>query len=120
MAIYSRTVLDELAWIDEITGTCFECFDRFEVLCTVSMLYFIAAIYCEQRERAGAAGPDAAFLLADDRQYRDLAFAIARSAPTVPRHQAGQFAEKAARDLAKYIRAGLCDPARRNLYPFAE
>src|SRR5205807_8485700 len=37
LAEYGRAVLRELAWVDEITGTCFACFDRFEVLATVTM-----------------------------------------------------------------------------------
>src|SRR5262249_43800367 len=60
LAAYNHDVLSELAWMDEITATCFACFDRFEVMLTVSMLYFVAAHWCEERERAGKAGPEAA------------------------------------------------------------
>jgi FADH2 O2-dependent halogenase len=118
LADYGRSVLDELAWMDEITGACFACFDRFEVLTTVSMLYFAAAIYCEERERAGRAGPDAAFLLADDRTYRELAAAVLRQAPAVAAADAARFAAEVGRAIEPYNLGGLCDPARHNLYPF--
>ena len=120
LAEYGKAVLGELAWIDEITGTCFACFDRFDVLCTVSMLYFIAAIYCEQRERAGKGSAEAAFLLADDQTYRAAAAGICREATTVSKAEAAPFAEQTARMLAAYLRGGLCDPARHNMYPFIE
>jgi FADH2 O2-dependent halogenase len=118
LAEYGRNVLDELAWMDEITGTCFACFDRFEVLTTVSMLYFVAAIFCEERERAGKAHPDVAFLLADDARYRAFAAEIVRQAPTVSAPDAAGFAAHFAGAIAPYNLAGLCDPTRRNFYPF--
>jgi FADH2 O2-dependent halogenase len=118
LAEYGAAVLRELAWVDEITGTCFACFDRFDVLAAVSMLYFVAAIYCEERERAGQAEPDEAFLLADDAAYREAAATACREAPRVSAAEAGGFAAGVGRALAPYNRAGLCDPRRRNLYPY--
>jgi FADH2 O2-dependent halogenase len=118
LARYGDTVLQELAWMDEITGTCFACLDRFEVMAPVAMLYFVAAIYCEERERAGNAAPDAAFLLADDDEYRRIAAAVCREAPMVSSECAGRFADRVRQALAPYNGCGLCDPARRNLYPY--
>ncbi len=118
LAGYGEAVLRELAWVDEITGTCFACFDRFEVLAAVSMLYFIAAHYGEERERAGRAGPDDAFLLADDAAYREIAAAVCREAPRVSAAEASHFAAGVGEALAPYNLAGLCDPRRGNLYPF--
>jgi FADH2 O2-dependent halogenase len=115
---YGAAVLNELAWVDEITGTCFACFDRFDVLTTVSMLYFVAAIYCEERERAGKASPDAAFLLADDPAYRAIAADVVMQAPTLPAGEAHRLAARFRDAVAPYNTAGLCDPARRNMYPF--
>jgi tetracycline 7-halogenase / FADH2 O2-dependent halogenase len=117
---YGQTVLDEIAWMDDITGTCFACFDRFEVLTTVSMLYFIAAIYCEERERAGQASPDAAFLLGDDPAYRAVVAEVVRRAPGMRADQAAAFAAWFRDAVARYNVAGLCDPARQNMYPFVQ
>jgi FADH2 O2-dependent halogenase len=118
LAEYGESVLRELAWVDDITGTCFACFDRFEVMVTVSMLYFVAAIYCEERERAGQASADAAFLLADDDRYRAIAARVVREAPSVPAAAAASFAAEFRAAVQPYVRAGLCDPARRNMYPY--
>lgn len=118
LAEYGRRVLDELAWVDEITGTCFACFDRFEAMVPVSMLYFVAAHYCEERERAGQAPPDAAFLLADEVKYRQLAAVLCRQALTVGAGDASRFAADVRQALEPYNLCCLCDPQRRNMYPF--
>jgi FADH2 O2-dependent halogenase len=113
---YSNRVVDELAWVDEITGTCFACFDRFEVMINVSMLYFVAAHFCEERERAGQAPPEAAFLLADNTSYRQLASTICRRALT--ERDAVAFAAHVRQALAPFNLCCLCDPARCNMYPY--
>jgi FADH2 O2-dependent halogenase len=115
---YGQTVLRELEWVDEITGTCFACMDRFEVMVSVSMLYFVAAHYCEERERIGQEPADAAFLLADDETYRKVAAEICTKALTLPVGDAAGFAEEVRRALAGYNLCCLCDPERRNMYPF--
>lgn len=118
LAEYGRAVLRELAWVDEITGTCFACFDRFPVMTTVSMLYFTAAIDCEERERAGRSAPDAAFLLADDPVYREIAARVFRQSLTVSMARADRFTAEVHDALGSYNHGGLLDPARRNMYPF--
>jgi FADH2 O2-dependent halogenase len=118
LAEYSQTVLRELAWVDEITGTCFACFDRFPVMTTAAMLYFVAAIDCEERERNGEASPDEAFLLADHASYRETASRLFRRARSVTAADAGVFLAEAHRELEPYNRCGLCDPGRRNMYPY--
>jgi FADH2 O2-dependent halogenase len=118
LAEFGRTVLRELAWVDEITGTCFACFDRFPVMTTTAMLYFVAAIYCEERERKGEAGPDEAFLLADHAEYRDIATRLFRQARIATASDARAFLAEAHRALEPYNRCGLCDPGRRNMYPY--
>src|SRR6185312_11607171 len=101
---YGRTVLRELAWVDEITGTCFACFDRFPVMATAAMLYFTAATYCEERERRGEAGPDDAFLLADHAEYRAVADRLFEAARTLPASEAVAFADAAREALAPFNR----------------
>jgi FADH2 O2-dependent halogenase len=115
---YSSTVLDELAWMDEITASCFACFDRFEIMVSVAILYFVAAHYCEERERAGHASSDSAFLLADEETYRQGASAVCRQALAVAREDADAFRDHVQRLIAPYNLCGLGDPARRNMYPF--
>jgi FADH2 O2-dependent halogenase len=118
LADYSRTVLGELAWVDEITSTCFACFDRFEILAPVTMLYFAAAITCEERERAGKAGPDDAFLLADDAAYRAIAAKAFRQARKAGSWEGARFAAEVGSQLERYGLGELCDPRYRNMVPF--
>jgi len=118
MIEYDRAVLRELAWVDEITGTCFSCFDRFPVLSVVAMVYFTAAIYCEESERAGRAGPDEPFLLAGDPAFRSIAARVFRRAAGVLSADADRFLAEVGRELGPYNLGGLCDPYRRNMYPF--
>jgi FADH2 O2-dependent halogenase len=115
---HGRSVLRELAWVDEITGTCFACFDRFEVMVSVAMLYFVAAIYCEEQERAGRASPDDAFQLIDDGAYREAAARVCGQAPGVPAADAPRFADRVRHALEPYNLGGLCGPQRQNMYPF--
>jgi len=115
---YSQTVVHELAWMDEITGTCFASFDRFEVLTAVAMVYFVAAIHCEERERAGQAPPNAAFLLADNADFRRIAATIFTQAPHVNATDTARFSADVRRMLDPYHCAGLLDPQWRSLYPY--
>jgi len=117
-AQYGRTLFNEFEWIDEITSTCFACFDRFEVMVSVAMLYFVAAHYCEERERAGQAEAGAAFLLADDEDYRRIARAVCHQAPTISAEDADAFSANVCRRIAPYNLCGLGDPQRRNMYPY--
>jgi FADH2 O2-dependent halogenase len=82
------------------------------------MVYFVAAIYCEARERDGRAEPGAAFLLADDEVYREAAAALCRQALKVSSVEQDGFADSVRRALELYNLGGLCDPQRRNMYSF--
>ena len=115
---YSETVLRELAWVDEVTGSCFACLDRFPVMASAVMLYFTAAIHGEERERAGLTGPDDAFLLADHREFRAIARRVFSRAATASAADAVGFANEVRELIAPYNPCGLCDPARYNMYPF--
>lgn len=117
LAEYGQSVLRELAWMDEITAACFGSLDRFEVMVPVAMHYFIAAHFCEERERAGQAPPDAAFLLADNDAYRSIAASFFKQSPKVAAADAGRFAAEVFSALRPFNLAGLGDPRWRNMYP---
>lgn len=117
---YSDTVLRELEWIDQITGTCFRCFDRFEVMISVAMLYFVAAIYCEERERDGKSPDDAAFLLADHPAYRQIGATVCAKAPFISAADAVSFAAALRQAQARFNRHDLGNPVQRNLYPYSK
>lgn len=109
---YSQRLLREAALADRITAACFGRFDCFPVLASLTMLYFAAVTYAEHQ------ADDYDFLLADDRHFTAQVKEITDAAMCVDVAQAAAFQTDVARRLAPYNVAGLCDPARRNMYPF--
>lgn len=116
---YSDALFREFEIIDRITAACFASFGRFPVLVAMTMLYFAAATSCEERLRGGAAGAGEDFLLAHDRRFRALVENLTDAAGRVRPPDAALFAEQVRQRLAPYNGAGLCDPARRNMYAHA-
>ncbi len=116
LAGYSRALLREVNLLDRLISGCYHCFGRFDLLTSYTMDYFAAAIHCEHRRRDGTAGPDAGFLLADCGRFRA---AVRRHYALVLEGKVGELRETVARDLAPINVAGLCDPSKRNMYPFA-
>ena len=113
---YERLLFLEADLVDEITSTCMACFDDFEAMSAVSMLYFAAAIHLEELIRAGKRDEHLGFLLAADPRYRGLVRTICtRARYPNSRHDL----TATVRDgIAEYNTAGLCDPTRRNMYPY--
>ncbi len=113
---YDRAVTHVFDLLDRLVAACLRSFDRFDVMVSLTMAYFAAAIYSEERIRAGHDAPTDEFLLANDRRFCEIAVDLCESAAGVT--DADEFARRAARLLAPFNTAGLCDPERRNMYPF--
>lgn len=114
---YNERLIGEFRMVDEITSTCFECFDRFGVMTTAAMLYFVAATHCEETLRANP-GSDVGFLLADNTTFCNLVRDMCQRARSCAAHHADDFWGYVGATLRPFNRAGLCDPARRNMYPY--
>ena len=110
---YSRVTLDEADHTADFIGGCYAAFPRFEEFAAYSMFYFAAASFAEMTRRLGAASESSRFLLADD-----PAFAGATSDLSPARCRCS--GEEVAAAIRHRNIAGLCDPAKRNWYPFAE
>ncbi len=117
MRDYDRRFASELDLIDRITSTCFANLDRFESLTHIVMLYFAAAITCEERIRAGDDENARGFLLADDSTYLEIVESCCKTALD-RNHNSGELGNLVRDQLKPYNSAGLCDPSRRNMYPF--
>src|SRR5262249_663233 len=97
---------------------------RFELLASYTMYYFAGAIASEMRRRKGIAEPADGFLYSHDAPFRSALFRgyetlrELAAAPSCSRHGVDAFERQVARDIAPYNLAGLCDPAKRNMYPF--
>jgi len=115
MRTYGRELLREVNLLDRLVHGCYRCFGRFELLSSYIMNYFAAAIHCEHRRRAGKANAGSGFLFADSPQFRST---VRTHYNLLPGARADDLQEIVARDLAPINIAGLCDPAKRNMYPF--
>ncbi len=113
---YNRMLLREVNLLDRLIDGCYRCFGRFDLLGAFVMNYFAAAVHCEHRRRAGATGPEAGFLFAADAGFRN---AVRRHHRLLGTASADELIRQVARDIATINVAGLCDPGKRNMYPFA-
>jgi FADH2 O2-dependent halogenase len=124
LAEYEANLHAEVQLIDLIVHGCFLAMAHFPLFAAYSMLYFTAAIWTEQRRRNGTWNSSEAFLGATDpdycrivtESYQDLRNLINQPQTTAAEDQA--FLRRMRERIAPYDLAGLCDPARKNLYPF--
>lgn len=119
MIRYNDLIQREAEFIDLIVSGSFAGFREFPRMVAMSMFYFVAATWTEIERRSGRLIRGAAFLSAD---HQDLRRALERTVLQVrdPGVPADRIAEDVRSALATFNRAGLCDPARRNLYPIVK
>ncbi|MCH7990384.1 MAG: FAD-dependent oxidoreductase, partial [Planctomycetes bacterium] len=67
---YEEILFSELDLIDQLVGGCYAAFADFRLFTAISMLYFAAATTYEHRRADGGPNFQAAFLCADDSQFR--------------------------------------------------
>ncbi len=125
LAAYEKALFAEIEILDWLVHGCFRSLSRFDLFTSYTMYYFAGAITCESRRRTGAAALDDGFFLTHDPTFRSIlrqAYEVILSLPPsypVPPHIAKAFHRQVARDIAPFNTAGLADPAKANMYPFA-
>jgi FADH2 O2-dependent halogenase len=115
---YEAALFREVDYLDLLIHGCYHTFGRFPLFAAYSMYYFASAILSETRRRAGLAGPWSGFLSAD---WPGLGEAVERShaeLPSLTLNDADGFGQRIADDIAPFNTAGICDPLKKNLYPF--
>jgi tetracycline 7-halogenase / FADH2 O2-dependent halogenase len=115
---YQTAMFREVDFLDLLIDGCYQTFHSFPLFASYSMYYFAAAILGETRRRAGTAGIWDGFLSAD---WPGLREAVARThgeLPTLSARDASALENRVARDIAAINTAGLCDPLKKNMYPF--
>lgn len=114
----------EISLIDQLVHGCYLGLGRFELMANYTMCYFAAATISEARRRSLRSECRDAFLQATDPEFRGAVDAIYnRLKSTVANNSSSEadearFAEYVADLLRPFNIAGLCDPAKRNMYPF--
>ncbi|NOT01064.1 MAG: NAD(P)-binding protein [Phycisphaerales bacterium] len=118
LAAYDRNVNRSFDLIDRLVAACMRSFECFDVMTSVTMAYFAAATFTEERLRAGVDVSAHGFLLAQDDRFGEIADEMYRAVGNISRLDAAAFTKRVADLLTPYNTIGLCDPARRNMYPF--
>jgi FADH2 O2-dependent halogenase len=121
LAAYDQTLQREITFLDMLVHGSYQAFGNFRLLAAFTMYYFAGAISSEERRRQGTAQPDEEFLsshlpefrAAFERGYRTLLELCRQKEPDV-----AAFERQVAPDIAPWNTVGLCDPAKRNLYPY--
>jgi FADH2 O2-dependent halogenase len=121
LAAYDRTLQRERDFLDMLVHGSYEAFGHFDLLAAFTMYYFAGAISSEERRMQGKARPDEEFLSSHirefrarfERGYRLLVEMCGQESPDVR-----GFERQVAADIKPWNTVGLCDPAKRNLYPY--
>jgi FADH2 O2-dependent halogenase len=121
---YAPALCDEVRFIDLLVSTAYRAMKSFPLFAAWSMYYFAGAIASEERRRQGRAGGDERFLSSHLHWFRESVekaaervFEIAEGREPDAK-QVEAFARQVAEDIAPINTVGLCDPGKRNLYPY--
>ncbi len=114
---FDALIQSEVDFLDLIVSGSFAGFREFERMIAMSMFYFATAIWSEEERRAGRATRGGAFLNADRRELR---VALMEAAQNVrdPNLATAELTSRIRKAIAPFNRVGLCDPQRRNMYPY--
>lgn len=121
---HNRTLQSEISLVDQLVHGCYLGFGRFELLTNYAMHYFAAATVSEaRRNEMGLDCPDAflqatnpEFRAAVDHSYERLSQLVARG--SIGEEEIADYGREVAAALAPFNIATLCDPAKRNMYPY--
>jgi FADH2 O2-dependent halogenase len=122
---YAPALRREVAFIDRLVSTAYATLRCFPLFAAWTMYYFAGAIAAEERRRQGRSGPREEFLSSHLEPFRSAVEAasrcqvdlLARGEPSPA--DIAAFEDRVARDIAPINTTGLCDRAKRNLYPYS-
>lgn len=114
---YDRLVQAETEFVDLVVSGSFAGFREFERMIAMSMFYFATSIWSEEERRAGRSIRGGAFLSADHPQLRAALHQAAQGVRD-PNLSGTELMDRIRVAIAPFNRVGLCDPKRRNLYPY--
>jgi len=110
---YSNATLAEADHTADFIAGCYAALSRFDEFAAYSMFYFAAASFAEMTRRRGPAPACTRFLASDDEALAAATRALSPARATCTLNAVA--AAVAHRNIA-----GLCDPAKRNWYPFVD
>jgi FADH2 O2-dependent halogenase len=121
---YHSTLQAETRLLDRVIHGCFLTLGDMDLFEAAASFYFVAAIWAENRRRTGVWQSHEAFLGAHDAEWmnivqqscQELCQLMTEDQP--PEVSRRAFVDRVRERIAHYNLAGLCDPARRKLYPY--
>ncbi len=115
---HRNMLAQEVRLLDQMSASCLSRLDAFPIVTSTAMVYFAAAITMEEALQNGVDLPGRAFLLADDPEFCAIVSRVCEKAATVRAADAGEFQRFVAGQIQPYNSVGLCDAAKRNMYPY--
>jgi FADH2 O2-dependent halogenase len=121
---YEEILFSELDLIDQLVGGCYESLSDFQLFTSFSMLYFAAATTYEHRRIEEGMNPHAAFLCADDSQFRNVVESVLDNLPSVTKPDGrnaaaiSKFEQFVANAIEPFNSVGLCNPSVQNMYRY--
>ncbi|HEV3146588.1 MAG TPA: hypothetical protein VGZ47_22055 [Gemmataceae bacterium] len=121
---YEAALFREIDFVDRLVHGSYRSFRHFDLMAAFSMYYFAGAICSEERRRQGRAMPSDEFLLSHEPPFRtsfETSYGqLVQLTSEKPDPAAIQSFEARAREnIAPYNTVGLCDPVKKNMYPYS-
>ena len=122
---YHQALDRETQLVDRFVHGCYLAMGNVDLFTAYSMLYFVAATYSEHLARTEGLAPEVVFLLAHETHFRLLVERFYRRLCVLSHEGASANATRVfTNDLTIAVRrynvAGLCDPAKHNMYEYCE
>ena len=117
MRRYDEMIQKEVEFVDLVISGSFAGFREFERMIALSMFYFATAIWSEEERRAGRVARGAAYLSANRPELRS---ALEKAVVEIrdPAISSDEFTARIRDAIHPFNRVGLCDPNRKNMYPY--
>ncbi len=115
---YEQALLREVDFLDLLIHGCYQTFGRFPLFAAYSMYYFAAAILSETRRRSGSGDPWEGFLACDQPGLHEAVRGAHDHLNHLSEADTPALQKRVANDIAHFNFAELCDPAKKNMYPF--
>ena len=121
---YHTILQREVGFVDQLVHGLQRSFRHFDLFVAYSMYYFAGATFSEHRFSKGIASYQDEFLFSHHVPFRT---AVSRGYKTllelskrqhIPSDLTTAFAKRVAEDIKGYNIAGLCDPGKKNMYPY--
>jgi FADH2 O2-dependent halogenase len=124
LAEYEAALFREVDFVDRLVHGSYRSFRHFDLMSSFSMYYFAGAIFSEERRRAGNARSTDEFLHSHDPKFRaefegGYDRLIELCGIDSDAEAANEYLLQVRQGIAPQNTAGLCDPAKRNMYPYS-